>query len=94
MQDVKGVPQRTLSQPILFFQHWQSQKRTGMTKESSQTGESYPTGESSPMGEESDYGQSPKHLWVGWILTTGQTPAHTSTLLLQCASFPVRESTP
>eukprot|EP00961_Rhodomonas_salina_P055149 740927-Rhodomonas_salina.1 len=68
-----------------LFQHWQSQKLTGKTKESSPTGESCPsgessqTGESSPTGEESDYGQTPMRLWVGWILTTGQTPAHTNT---------------
>eukprot|EP00961_Rhodomonas_salina_P138493 1862940-Rhodomonas_salina.1 len=85
MQDVEGVPRCTLSQPIPISQHWQSQKRMGMTKESSPTGESYPTGKSYPMGEssptreESDYGQTPTRWWVGWILTTGQTPAHTNT---------------
>eukprot|EP00961_Rhodomonas_salina_P264344 3572742-Rhodomonas_salina.1 len=60
MQDVEGVPRHTLSQTIPFFQHWQSQKRTGvttgMTKESSLMGESYPTGESYPMGESSPTG--------------------------------------
>eukprot|EP00961_Rhodomonas_salina_P057186 769039-Rhodomonas_salina.1 len=50
-QEVERFPRHTLSQElsgtIPFFQHWQSQKRTGKTKESS------------PTGQESDYGQTP-----------------------------------